>query len=188
MLPFGRSIGEVIATAHGAGAANTTGSVASLLPASGRVTPFPAGTFSQEGQQVMIWAAGKMSTVITTPGTAQFDFTLGGSSVFTSGAIALDVNAAHTNKPWTLFIWLTLQVIGTAAQFMGHGMWFWEGIDGTPATAPKGVVPAMLPWNTAPALGTAFDASATLMPDLTFTQTVSTGSCQLQQYQLNLPN
>jgi hypothetical protein len=50
---------------------------------------------------------------------------------------------------------------GTAATLFGQGTWTCEDILGVPATAPKGVLSAILPWNSAPAVSAnTFDATA----------------------------
>ena len=59
-----------------------------------------------------------------------------------------------------------------------------EDILGVPATAPKGVLSAILPWNSAPGVGIGIDNTTTNKVDLFFTQTVATGSLTLQQYRL----
>src|SRR4051812_47696458 len=170
---FGRSFKEVASVAQVDGTAITAAAATTLLPPAAKQT-FPASFFNTIGQQVRITASGRISSVITTPGTARFDFRLGGTAVFDGLAILLDSVAAHTNVGWWLDILLTLRVVGSTAQFFGQGFWTCEDILGVPATAPKGVLSAMLPWNSAPALGTAFDATTSLQADLFFTQTVAT--------------
>lgn len=184
---FGKTCQEVVSVAQSDGTAITAAAATTLLPSHAKFT-FPANTFSQLGQQLMITASGRISSVITTPGTARFDFRLGGTVVFDGLAILLDSVAAHTNVGWMLQILLTLEVVGSAAKFFGQGFWMCEDILGVPATAPKGVLSAILPWNSAPAQGTAFDATTSLQADLFFTQTVATGSVTLHQYSLALLN
>ncbi len=187
---FGKTCKEIVSTAQGSGTAITAAAATSLLTGSAAQAKFtfPANTFQVIGQQVSIEASGRISSVITTPGTARFDFRLGGTVVFDGLAILLNDAAAATNVGWFLKILLTLQVVGTSAQFFGQGIWCSYDIQGTPATPPKGGLTAILPWNSAPALGTAFDATTSLQADLFFTQTVATGSCTLHQYQLSVDN
>ena len=71
---------------------------------------------------------------------------------------------------------------------MGVGTWTCEDILGVPATAPKGVLTAVLPWNSAPAVGGNVDSTTALSVDLQFTQTVTTGSITLHQYVLEALN
>ena len=141
------------------------------------------------GDMIMVEASGRISSVVTTPGTAQFDLAFGASlgvAVMNSGAILLDTVAAHTNVGWTLKMDGTVRNIGTAASIFWQGSWICEDILGVPATAPKGVLTASLPWNTPPALGATFDSTVAQLIDLNFTQTVATGSCQLHQLNVTL--
>jgi hypothetical protein len=177
---------EFLKSAQIDGAANTAGTRASLLPAQAKHT-FPAGFFSTIGQKLIIEAAGKISSASGTPGTFRPDVTLGGTIVFDGLAALLDSVATHTNVAWWLRIILTLRAVGSSANFMGHGMLTTEDLLGVPATAPKGCLTAMLPWNSAPVVGANFDATAAQQLDLFFTQTVATGSCTLQQFDVSSP-
>ena len=180
---------EVLVNAQSNGTALTAAAAASCIPAAAKKTMWN-NYFDTIGQQLRITACGIISSVITTPGTARFDFRLGGTVVFDGLAVLLDTVAGHTNVGWWLEILLRLDTIGsgTSAKFMGHGKWTCEDILGVPATAPKGVLTASLPWNSAPALGGGFDSTAALSMDLFFTQTVATGSCQLQQFMIEALN
>lgn len=160
----------------------TTIGAASCLPTANIIT-LPTNFF-KIGKKLRIEAHGRISTAITTPGTVRFDVRLGGTVVWDSGAIALETSATHTNMPWWLEIDLTCraQGSGTSANLMGSGKWFSETVAGAIASPPKGVLCAMLPWNTAPVVGSGFNSTAALSLDLFFTQTVSTGSLTLHQY------
>lgn len=176
---------EVLATAQSDGAAvAATTTATSLLPSHAKAT-LPPGFMGKLGRQLLIRATGRISSAITTPGTARFDVRFGSTVVFDGLAILLDTVAAHTNVGWWLEILLTLRATGSAANLMGSGYWTCEDILGVPATAPKGVLSAMLPWNSAPAVGNNFDGTVSQVVDLFYTQTVTTGaSCQLHQYSL----
>jgi hypothetical protein len=178
---------ETIITAQGDGGTLTAAAAASALPAAAVFT-FPANYFNRIGMQVIIEAAGRISSVITTPGTARYDWRFGSTAVFDSQAILLDTVAAHTTKPWWFRAVLTLRAIGTSANFHGVGMWANEGILGTPASMPKGGLVAMLPWNTTPAVGSNFDSTVANVADFFFTQTVNTGSMTLHQYSVQIVN
>jgi hypothetical protein len=183
---YGQSFQETIITAQVDGGAVTAAAATSLLPASAKAV-IPANTWAI-GKRLRVRAAGRISSVITTPGTARFDIRMGATVVFDGLAILLDSVAAHTNVGWRLEIELTCRAIGTTANFMGVGTWMCEDILGVPATAPKGVLTAILPWNTAPVVGANFDSTTSQIVDLFFTQTVATGSCTLHQYELSIPN
>lgn len=136
------------------------------------------------GKQLLVKASGRISSVITTPGTARFDVRVGAVIAFDSQAILLDSVAGHTTVGWTMEILLTCRAVGngTATNLMGQGTWTCEDILGVPATAPKGVLVAMLPWNTTPAVGTGFNNVAANTLDMFFTQTAATGSMTVHQY------
>lgn len=177
---------ESLITAQVDGSAITAASATSMLPAAAKYT-LPANYF-QIGRKLQIKAAGRISSVITTPGTARFDVRFGATVVFDGLAILLDSVAAHTNVGWALDIELTCRAIGSSANLMGVGTWICEDILGVPASAPKGCLTALLPWNSAPAVGNNFDSTATQQVDLFFTQTVATGSVTLHQYELIAKN
>lgn len=163
------------------GAALTAAAEATMLPAAA-IKPVPANYFDTIGMQLEIEAWGKISSVITTPGTARFKVYLGATAVFDGLAVLLDSVAGHTDVGWHLRCLLTLRALGASANFMGQGEWGSEDILGTPASAPKGSLVARLPWNSAPAVGSNFDSTTALALDVKFTQTVATGSLTCQQY------
>jgi len=177
---------ETLISAQVDGGAVTAAAATSLLPGAAKYT-IPANFF-EIGKALRLTAAGKISSVVTTPGTARFDVRLGGTVVFDGLAALLDSVAAHTNVGWWLEILLTCRAIGASANLMGHGKWTSEDLLGVPASAPKGVLTAMLPWNSAPAVGSNFDSTTSQQLDLYFTQTVATGSVTLQQFALEALN
>lgn len=179
-----QSWSETLITAIGDGPVLTTAAAASCLPPAAIYT-MPAG-FLQVRSALRIKASGRISSLITTPGTARFDVRMGGTVVFDSQAILLDTVAAHVNVGWVLDLLLTCRTVGngTVATLFGQGTWTCEDILGVPATAPKGVLSAILPWNAAPAAGPGFNSMISNTVDLFFTQTVATGSMTLHQYAL----
>lgn len=166
------------------GPALTAAAAASCVPTP-NVFTLP-NNYWEIGKQWRITMTGRISSVITTPGTARFDVRIGGVIVFDSLAILLDTVAAHTNVGWRLDIFLTCRTIGagTATTLFGNGLWTCEDILGVPAAAPKGVLVAMLPWNTAPVVGTGFNNTLANLVDIFFTQTAATGSMTVHQYQI----
>lgn len=180
---------ELLVSAPVAGTAITAASASSLLPAQSVYTLPPS--YFKLGSQLHIHATGVITSIITTPGTARFDVRFGSVTVFDGLAVLLDTVAAHTNSGWVLDIWLTCRAIGNGvnSNLIGQGTWTCEDILGVPATAPKGCLTAILPWNSAPAVGTSFDNTlSTNAVDLRFTQTESSGSCALYSYSLTSLN
>lgn len=181
---------ETLVTAQGDGAALTAAARNSALPGAALFT-LPPNFFDVAGKQVLIMASGRISTVVTTPGTVRWDVNFNDSSatdaiVFDSLAVALDTNVAYTNVHWYLEILLTCRAIGATASLMGMGRYTSTQIIGRNAlgASPTGALTATLPWNTAPAVGATFDSRLSQQVDLRFTQTVATGSITLHQYSL----
>lgn len=169
------------------GTANTSGVAASCIPPAAKFT-LPTNFFDVIGKKLVIEATGRISTVITTPGVVTYDIRFGATKVFDGLGILPDTVAAHSNVGWFLRIDLTCRAIGTAGNLMGQGIWTCEDILGVPATAPKGVLAAILPWNSAPAVGSNFDTTATQQVDMFFANTVGTGSMTVHQFCIYSPN
>lgn len=157
------------------GATLSAAAAASMLPATSNKPTFLPGFF-EDGKELTIKASGRVSTVITTPGSLRYDIRLGGTVVFDTLAMLPDTVAGHTNVGWWLEIGMTCRVMGTAANFMGQSIFHCEDLLGVPATAPKGVLTGIGAWNTAPVVGANFDANVSLAFDSFFTQVVATGS------------
>ena len=173
---------ETLVNSQVDGPALTAAAAATCIPTAAKIT-LP-NNWWYVGRMLRITATGRISSVITTPGTARFDVRIAAVVAFDSLAILLDSVAAHTNVGWKLDILLTCRAIGsgTSANLMGQGVFTCEDILGVPATAPKGVLSAILPWNSAPAVGTGFDSTAANTLDMFFTQTAATGSMTVHQY------
>lgn len=188
-----RDHSEVLTVAQSDGTAHVTAARLSIIPAA-NVFTIPPNYFDLPGKQLVIKARGRLSTVITTPGTARFDVNFLDSAavnaiVFDGLAVLLDTVAGHTNEHWDLEIELELRgAPGIAATLFGTGKWFSQNILGTPAGTPRGGLVAMLPWNVAPAVGAVFNSTLANQVDLRFTQIVATHSLQLHKYKLESPN
>lgn len=170
----------------------TAAARASCIPTANRVT-LP-NNFFYIGRAIQYRLGGRISSVITTPGTARYDLTMGAAGttiVFDSLAILLDTVAAHTTVKWALEVTLTCRAVGSGTAttfFPSIAKWTSEDILGVPATAPKGVLTAMLPWNTTPAVGAGMDNTAASILDAFFTQTVATGSMTVHDYIVQVLN
>jgi len=175
---------QVLAVGKVDGPTLTAAAAASCIPTPEKLT-LP-NNYWYIGRTWRLTMHGRISTVITTPGTARFDLRIGAVVAWDSQAILLDTVAGHTTMPWVLEVLLTCRAVGTgtSTQLFGVGKWSCEDILGTPATSPKGSLVAMLPWNAAPALGTGFDNTALNTVDVFFTQTAATGSLTVHQYLL----
>lgn len=178
---------QVLASASGDGTPITAAAATSALPPSAKISLTP-GFFFFPGQMLHIFAHGRISVVATTPGTARFDFRLGGAIVFDTGALNLNV-VAKTTVPWWLEIYLTCRAIGsgTTANLIGIGNFQSEAVVGSPLPSVGGNGGLLAPVGP-PAVGAGFDSTVSLTTDLFFTQTVATGSLTLHGYKLSSLN
>jgi hypothetical protein len=166
----------------------TAAAAASCLDASVKGANFiyPANTW-KVGKTWKILAQGRISCVVTTPGTARFDVRLGPTStivVFDTGALNLNV-VAKTTIPWWLDIQLVCRSIGsgTSATLFGFGMFTSEAVVGAPANSAGGNGSLLCPVGT-PAVGTGFDSTVDNQFDCFFTQTVATGSMTVHNFEV----
>jgi hypothetical protein len=167
---------QVIASAYTDGPTLTAAAAASCLPTYVPTT-IPAG-YWQIGRTWRITASGRISCVVTTPGTARLDVRMGAVTVYDTLAIPLNI-VAKTNVPWVFQAVLTCRSVGTgtSATLFGQGFWLSEAAlnVAVPSTGP-GPGGNTLPYNTAPVAGTGFDSTVANAFDFRFTQTVATGS------------
>jgi len=173
---------QVIASSYSDGPTLTAAAAASCVPTY-VPTSIPAG-YWQIGRQWRISASGRISCVVTTPGTARYDLRMGAVTAFDTLAIPLNV-VAKTNVSWWLDVLLTCRSVGTgvSATLFGQGWWRSEAniLTAVPATGP-GPGGASVPFNTAPVVGTGFDSTIANALDFRFTQTVATGSMTMHQF------
>jgi hypothetical protein len=164
----------------------------SLLPPAARYT-LPAN-YLQIGRMFRIKFAGRLSNIVTTPGTITFDVRMGPTSnivVFNGGAMQMSTTA-HTNVPIVGEVTLTCRAIGnsTNANFMGQGWALSQALSLT-AVADSTTTPAhLLMPNTAPAVGTGFDSTVAMVVDLygTFSINNAGNSVTIHQYSLEALN
>jgi hypothetical protein len=118
-----------------------------------------------------IAAQGRVSTIVTTPGTLTLDIRLGPADpptivVANGGAMSLNI-VAKTNVPWYLEWVLTCRAVGnsTNANLMHQGVWTSEAVIGAGVPTAGGAGAHMLP-NAAPAVGTGFNSTVSNFFDL----------------------
>lgn len=127
--------------------------------------------FFRVGKRIRVVAAGRVSNIVTTPGTLTLDLRIGPALPPTivcanGGAMSLNI-VAKTNVPWLLYWELTCRAIGatTAANLMHQGEWTSESVIGSGVPTATGAGTHMLP-NAAPAVGTGFDSTISNYLDL----------------------
>jgi hypothetical protein len=180
---------ETLVSVNADGNALTAAARASLLQGSATHGLFtlPANKL-KVGDVLKLHAFGRISCVVTTPGTARFDLSTGagGTAIFDTLAMPLNI-VAKTNVIWRLDAEGIVRAIGSAANIFWSGNWFSEASINTalPATGP-GPGGQMVPYNTAPVVGANFNSTISNLLDFNFTQTVTTGSCTLHGYKLAL--
>lgn len=171
----------------GTALANST-TATSLLPAAARYT-LPANLL-QIGTLLKINAAGRISNIVTTPGTLTVSVRLGSTTVFSSGAFNLNV-VAKTDVSWLFEALLVCRSIGgsTSATLWGLGKFTSESIVGSPVNTAGGVGELLLPV-TAPGVGTGFDSTAAQTVDLfgAFSVANAGNSVRCDFYELILAN
>jgi hypothetical protein len=172
----------------------TAAARASCIPTASRIV-LPNSYF-YVGKVLRFALSGRISSAITTPGTARFDICMGSAGttiVFDSLAILLDTVAAQTTAAWFLDVELVCRAVGATTLttfFPSKASWQTVDILGTASTpaAPKAGFNAILPWNTAPAVGAGMDNTAASALDVFFTQTVATGSLIVHNYRVDALN
>lgn len=164
------------------GAAITASTTETRLQHSAARCVLPGGYFEAPAKSIEIKLRGRISTVVTTPGTLTLRVKLGstvttgtgavtgGVSAWDSGAIALNV-VAKTNVTFDLDLLLSSQVIGDGAlaKLMGVGKFISEALVGATAGQP---LTFLLPAS-APAQGTGFDSTASQSLDISAQWSIS---------------
>lgn len=179
---------ETLASLKADGTALTAAARASMTQgatATGARFTIPANKL-RVGDVLHCRAAGRISCAVTTPGTARFDLSFGGTANFDSLAIPLNI-VVKTNVPWILDFEGVVREIGTTGNIFWQGFWLSEAAlnVAVPSTGP-GPGGNTLPYNTAPVVGANVDMTVSQLLDLQFTQTVATGSVTLHTYALSL--
>lgn len=172
---------QVIASSYTDGPTLTAAAAASCLPTY-VPTSIPAG-YWQIGRQWRILASGRISCVVTTPGTARYDLRMGAVTVFDTLAMPLNI-VAKTNVGWWLDLLITCRSVGTgtSATLFSQGRWVSEAVIGSPLSTVGGNGALTVPFNTAPVVGAGFDSTIANALDFRFTQTVATGSMTMHQF------
>lgn len=158
----------------------------SILPASRKFT-LPSYFFDNIGKSLRLRASGRISTVVTTPGTLTLEVRFGSIVVASSGAMSLNTTA-QTNVNWSLDWMLTCRAIGasTSANLMHQGTWESHAVIGSAAPTAGGAGQHMIPYNAAPAVGTGFDSTAAQTVDLFATWSISNAANSIQLHMASL--
>jgi len=136
------------------------------------------GNYLYPGRCLKYTILGKISTVITTPGTITAKLKwggVGGTQLVTSGAYAPDPTAASTDLTCIFEFWLMCREIGTSAASLAFGRMNLSDFDDASATTLKNNLDMnMIPTSSPATVNIDTTTANALSP--TFTQTVATGS------------
>lgn len=173
---------ETLVTSQVDGTAlNTSTAATSIIPPAAKIT-LPTNFF-QIGKQLRIRVAGRISNIVTTPGTFTIDVRLGAVIVATSPAFALNI-VAKTNVLFEAEFDLICRAIGngTNANLMYTGRFSSESLLGAVANQ---MLVSGIPLS-APAVGTGFDSTAAQTVDIFGTWSVSNAANSVQVHTYSL--
>lgn len=181
---------ETLISSQVDGAAVTATSEGSLLPGQAKYT-IPGNFLDFIGKKLRVRAAGRISNIVTTPGTLTLKLKMGPTStIIAAASSAMQLNAvAKTNVTWVLDWAFDLRSIGsgTSAAFMHTGVWQSEAVVGSPLPSAGGAGQFMIPAS-APAVGTGFDSTVANLVDLTAQFSLTGNSIQCHQFALESMN
>lgn len=162
----------------------TAAARATCIPAANRIV-LPSGYFSI-GKALRFVLGGRISCVVTTPGTARFDICMGAAGttiVFDTLALNLNI-VAKVTVPFLLDVTLVCRAVGTGTSttfFPVESFFQSEAVVGSPLPTVGGNGSLLVPVGT-PAVGAGTDVTAAHALDVFFTQTVATGSLTVHNY------
>jgi len=167
----------------------TAAARASCIPTANRVV-LP-NNFFYIGRAIKFLLSGRISCVVTTPGTARYDICMGSAGttvVFDTLALNLNI-VAKTTVPWFMEALLVCRAVGTVTSttFFPRGQFTSEAVIGAPLPAVGGNGTLLVPVGT-PAVGAGMDNTAASALDVFFTQTLATGSMTVHNYQVDVLN
>lgn len=168
----------------------TAAARASCIPTANRIV-LP-NNFFYIGRAMRVQMSGRISCVVTTPGTARLDICMGSAGttiVYDTGALNLNV-VAKTTVPWHFDITLVCRAVGTGTSttFFPVGPGFQsEAVVGAPLPSAGGNGLLYAPVGT-PAVGAGMDNTAASALDVFFTQTVATGQFIVHNYIVQVLN
>jgi len=186
-MPANNWVGVLTSSQIDSTALTNSTTATTIIPTAARFT-LPNSFFDVIGKTIHIQAQGRISTVVTTPGTLTFSVRFGTGPVIvaTSGALALNI-VAKTNVAWTLEWLLTCRAIGggTTANLMHNGTFSSEAVIGSPVPGTGGSGSLALVASAA-AVGTGFDSTAAQIVDLFGTWSVANAANSILTHQYYL--
>ena len=147
----------------------------SLLPAAFKTAAVPLGYFDTPQKRICFEFSGRISTVVTTPGTLDLSIKIGSVLAFISLGMALNI-VAKTNVHWDISGELVGRGYGggaTTTLFPKGVVFRSEAVIGAPLPTAGGSGLLLLPFNTAPAVGTGFDNGVAQLIDILGTWSIA---------------
>ncbi len=128
-----------------------------IMPTASKQT-VPTQFFDRPGKRIKFLVNGRLSNIVTTPGTLTLDITFLAVQVWNSGAIQLSA-IAHTTLPFWLEVVMTLRAIGavTASNVMAAGRMESQCIIPAVGVADAGSHNVLMVPNVTPVVSTGFD-------------------------------
>lgn len=167
----------------------TAAARASCIPTANRIV-LP-NNFFYIGRAMKVLMSGRISCVVTTPGTARYDICMGSAgTTIVYDTLALNLNiVAKTTVPFFFECLLVCRAVGTGTSttFFPRGQFTSEAVVGSPLPSAGGNGSLLAPVGT-PAVGAGMDNTAASALDAFFTQTVATGSMTVHNYQVDVMN
>jgi len=152
----------------GSAVTNSTTQASLFTGVTGSQPTLPAGYFERTGKPLWLRLYGRISTVVTSPGTLNLTCRFGSIDVFDSGAMTLNTTA-QTNVQWMLDVMLFARALGsgTNGNVAGVGHFLSGAVIGAAAVGSGGATSQMTPYNTAPGTaGNGFDTTAAQLIDI----------------------
>ena len=152
-----------------------------LLPVSALEAALPIG-FGRVPRSMVFLMSGRISTVVTTPGTMNLFVKFGSILVFDSLLMPLNI-VSKVNVHWIFAGELVYRVVGsgTTSVLMPKACTFTsEAVVGSPLPSVGGAGVHMLPYNVAPAVGAGFDNFASQPIDIDAKWSVADASNSIQ--------
>jgi hypothetical protein len=168
------------ASADGPALTNST-TATSIMPVS-CIATIPANSL-QIGSFIKVMLRGRISTLATTPGTLTLDLRLGSVVISAFGAMALNTTA-QTNATWEAELLATVRAVGstTTANALCTGRFISRAVIASGAAGTTGDYGLLLP-DTAPAVGTGFDSTASQQVNVFATWSSASASNSIQVHQ-----
>lgn len=166
--------GIAAAAADSTALTNTT-TATSILTGTAKPV-IPAQTIGKAGKVYRGRLFGRISTLVTSPGTLTLDVRLGSTIVFNGGAMTLNTTA-QTNATFEFEFLLKVSSVGSGATatILGAGKFTSRAVIGSAAVGAGGAGILLLP-DTAPAVGTGFDSTIAQTLDVFGTWSVASAS------------